>query len=143
MKDQFNQMKRKLIRWVIAHKKELIIAGISISTLIGIILALKHPSGLKKVWAILREAIKPSKTNLENEIVTKNECVHVAIADLLPAVSSDTQTKSLIDVSKHVRTLPTGCHASSEKIATALENGINLQSGQTWVKPYSKSRLTA
>ena len=40
------------------------------------------------------------------------------------------------DVSKHIRNLPYGFKASTEKIATAGENGYVLNEGQTWVKNY-------
>ena len=35
---------------------------------------------------------------------------------------------------KHLRKLPKGWHASPEKIATARENGFELQDGETWVE---------
>lgn len=44
------------------------------------------------------------------------------------------------DVSAHLRTLPEGCHASAEKVATALENGFVLQEGQTWVEAFTKGK---
>ena len=37
---------------------------------------------------------------------------------------------------KHKRKLPDGWKASPEKIATAKENGFDLQPGETWVDDY-------
>lgn len=42
------------------------------------------------------------------------------------------------DVHKHIRNLAPGAHPSPEKVATALENGMELQQNQTWVKDYTK-----
>lgn len=47
------------------------------------------------------------------------------------------------EVRKHVRNLPNGWNASNEKIATALENGIVLLDGQTWVDGYMKGGTAA
>lgn len=42
------------------------------------------------------------------------------------------------DVSEHIRNLPEGRKASTEKIATADTHGHTLMPGQTWVKAYRK-----
>ncbi len=44
-----------------------------------------------------------------------------------------------IDVHKHVRNLAPGYSASPEKVASAVENGIELLENQTWVKDYTKN----
>lgn len=46
----------KFISWVKHHKTELIIAGISVTTLIGIILGIKNKESIKKLWDTLEKA---------------------------------------------------------------------------------------
>ncbi|MBE6772035.1 MAG: hypothetical protein E7547_07830 [Ruminococcaceae bacterium] len=50
--------KRKFIAWIKSHKKQLIIAGISITTLIVIVVGIKNKSEIIKLWGALQEKIK-------------------------------------------------------------------------------------
>lgn len=50
--------------------------------------------------------------------------------------TSEPPHKREAHASKHIRKLPNGQKASPEKIATAKENGFDLQSGETWVDDY-------
>ena len=50
--------KRKFIAWIRAHKKQLIIAGVSITTLIAIVVGIKNKSEIIKLWSALQEKIK-------------------------------------------------------------------------------------
>lgn len=50
--------KNDLITWIKAHKKQLILAGISIPTVIMIALGLKNKDAIKALWAELREEIE-------------------------------------------------------------------------------------
>lgn len=50
--------KNDLITWIKAHKKQLILAGISIPTVIMIALGLKNKDAIKALWAKLREEIE-------------------------------------------------------------------------------------
>ena len=50
--------KKRLLAWIKAHKKQLIIAGISIPTVIMIVLGLKNKDAIKELWARLREELE-------------------------------------------------------------------------------------
>ena len=126
---------RKLIRWIREHKKALIIAGVSIGTLIAIVLGIKNREAIKALWASLRKvAEKPAVHAMK---VPPIEAAHPAVEDVVTVVAQHRETIPF-DVAKHVRNLPDGWHASADKIATALENGFELAEGQTWVSDYMK-----
>lgn len=44
----------------------------------------------------------------------------------------------IINISSHIRSLPTGINPSIVKVNTALENGFVLSEGETWVIDYTK-----
>lgn len=126
---------RKMIRWIREHKKALIIAGISIGTLIAIVLGIKNREAIKALWASLRKvAEKPAVHAMKAPPV---EAAHPAVEDVVTVVAQHRETIPF-DVAKHIRNLPDGWHASADKIATALENGFELAEGQTWVSDYMK-----
>lgn len=50
--------KKGFIAWIKAHKKQLILAGISITTVIAIVVGIKNKSEIIKLWNALREKIK-------------------------------------------------------------------------------------
>lgn len=53
-------------------------------------------------------------------------------------VSPESQKTTSCEVSKHIRNLPDGHHASQAKRDSATEYGITLGEGQTWVESYNK-----
>ena len=126
---------RKLVRWIQEHKKVLVIAGISIGTLIAVVLGIKNRETIKVIWASLRKvaekpvvhAVKVPPFEMVNPVVEDTVAVVVQCGETIP-----------FDVTKHIRNLPKGRHASANKIATALENGFELAEGQTWVTNYMK-----
>ena len=42
--------KHKFVNWVKDHKKQLLIAGISVTAVIGIIIGLKNKEAIKELW---------------------------------------------------------------------------------------------
>ena len=50
--------KKGFITWIKAHKKQLILAGISITTVIAIVVGIKNKSEIIKLWNALQEKIK-------------------------------------------------------------------------------------
>ena len=46
------------IAWVKAHKKQLIIAGISITAIIGVILGIKNKKTLDELWKALKNRLE-------------------------------------------------------------------------------------
>lgn len=50
--------KKGFIAWIKAHKKQLILAGISITTVIAIVVGIKNKSEIIRLWNALQEKIK-------------------------------------------------------------------------------------
>ena len=151
---------RKFISWIKAHKKALIIAGISIGTLIAIVLGIKNREAIMEVWASLRKVVeKPTEKALKAPVVE-------IVAEAAPAIGGSPVADQILgevtpvveecateigkrgytapfDVSRHIRTLADGQHASPEKVEAALKLNIILQAGQTWVEGYTKGVTAA
>lgn len=129
MKEQWN-----LIQWIKEHKKQLIIAGISIGALIAIVLGIKNREAIKGLWNSLRKVAE--KPTVAATKVVPIEAPTPVVEDVVTVVVQHHENIPH-DVAKHLRNLPLGQHASAEKIATALENGFELAEGQTWVTNYA------
>lgn len=50
--------KKSFLIWVKEHKKQLIIAGVSVATIVGIILAIKNRESIIKLWTSLKRTIE-------------------------------------------------------------------------------------
>ncbi|MFT4145256.1 MAG: hypothetical protein QM644_12440 [Mobilitalea sp.] len=143
--------KKGFMKWVKAHKKALFIAGISIASIMGIIVAIKNKDSIVALRESLRKSIDktPVKSvanshdaveNIIHESVSVAETVAEAPIIQFPVGRN---IQSTFDVSDHIRNLPNECHASAKKIATATEHGFKLKPGQTWVDGYTKSMMVA
>lgn len=145
-----NETKTKFIEWIKAHKKELVIAGISITAIVALILGHKNRKQLMDLWATLQKALSkapdmaPVGTDIAEKVAEKAAPV-VEIIEPAKLVVVDASSIDLIPfaVSKHIRNLPDGCHPSAEKMATAAETGIKLLPNQTWVAGYMKGGVAA
>lgn len=135
--------RKGLIRWIKEHKKELIIAGICIGTLILIILGIKNRDTIEALWDSLRKVVKhPTAKTAEAVTKVTVEIPQEPIMEAVTAVMSNSDTIPF-EVRRHIRNLPKGCHASPKKIADALKNNIILMDGQTWVDSYIKGAVAA
>lgn len=153
----FMKEHRSLIKWIRLHKKELAIAGISIAALIAGILCVKNKSALLAYWAALKKALTQLRSTTEAPAATElpQQVVHTAVKEATPIIQQVTTSVEGVphiahhpsqvpfEVDPHIRNLPSGWHASPEKKATALENGFELQEGQTWVSNYVKGGAVA
>ena len=136
--------KRTVINWVRAHRRELIIAGVSIAAVIGTILLIKNWTTLKAYLKSLTELIPESGSTTKTAVKAAEGTVK-ATDDVVKTTSVAVETAHNpevipIEVAKHIRNLPDGWHPSPEKVATALDNGVILAEGQTWVDGYWKGR---
>ncbi len=130
--------KRTILDWIREHKKELIIAGVSITALILAILGIKNRKAIEEVWNSLRQivnqkpvTIQPSTITPVSEITVKTETLtNVVESNIIPI------TKAPHYVSEHIRNLPNGYKPSAEKLALAAERGLELLPGQTIVDAY-------
>ena len=52
--------RKGFVAWIKAHKKQLILVGVSIPTIIAVVLGLKNKDALKALWDNLNEEIKKS-----------------------------------------------------------------------------------
>ena len=145
-----NETKTKFIEWVKAHKKELVIAGVSVTAIVAFILGHKNRKQLMDLWATLQKTISkaPDMAPVATDIVEKVAEKVVPVVEILEPAKLVVVDASNIDlipfaVSKHIRNLPEGWHPSAEKIATAAENGIKLLPNQTWVANYMKGSVAA
>ena len=128
--------KTDFLGWIKQHKKQLILAGISISVVIGIILGAKNKDILEELWATLKR-----RTN--NDLQPKYQPISLTQTvmpenDALITPRNYTLTQEPVDVCMHIRTLPVGRVHSAEKAAEAEAIGILLQPNQTLVDSYTK-----
>ena len=130
------EKKTDFLGWVKQHKKQLILAGISFSVIIGIILSAKNKEVLEELWATLKKStnngIQPRfKTiSLAQTILPEN--------DVMITPRNYTLPQEPVDVCMHIRTLTGGRVHSAEKAAEAEALGILLLPNQTLVDPYTK-----
>ena len=85
--------RKGLICWIKEHKKELIIAGISIGTLVLIILGIKNRDTIKAVWDSLRKVVKHPTVKV-TETVTKVavEIPQEPVKEVVTAVASNSDS---------------------------------------------------
>ena len=134
----------KFIKWVNAHKKELIIAGVSISTVVAIIFACKNRNELHTLMNALKGQLDNrrhfrSPFRSSRTVNTPNVGPDMGFPKLKPCVISNVPQ----EIKSHIRNLPKGWNASAEKLATAAEKGYLLLPGQTWVDSYTRNRISA
>lgn len=78
--------KKSFLMWVKAHKTQLILTGISISTIIAVVLGLKNKDAIKDLWNQLNEEIKKAnmysnkwfETITDEALSTEREKVRLA-----------------------------------------------------------------
>ncbi len=126
----------RFINWVKAHKKQLILAGISVTAIIGIILGLKNREAIAELWAALENSLKKPTENLP-ETLSVTKAVPSVVEEVI-VVRSYTSPQEAFDVSQHIRNLSGGRHHSMEKAAEAAAMGIELLPNQTLVDSYTK-----
>ena len=128
--------KKGFIAWVKAHKKQLLIAGISVTAIICIIIGLKNKEAIKE----LREALESSLSKTPEKLPESITIVQTAppvVEEVIP-VRLYTSPQEPFDVSQHIRNLSGGRHHSVEKAAEAAALGIDLLPHQTLVDTYIK-----
>lgn len=128
--------KHKFVDWIKAHKKQLLIAGISVTAIIGIIIGLKNNEGIKELWEHLENSLSKTPEKLP-ESITVMQTAPPMIEEVIP-VRVYTSPQEPFDVSQHIRNLSGGRHHSIEKAAEAAALGIDLLPHQTLVDTYTK-----
>ncbi|MDE7121455.1 MAG: hypothetical protein K2O42_04770, partial [Oscillospiraceae bacterium] len=96
--------KNQMIRWIKAHKKQLILAGIGIAALIALVLGIKNKEKLKVLLTSLRSIITPTaETISETVTATVTETPRETPTFLL---SNDPHIPQ--EVCRHIRNLHEG-----------------------------------
>jgi len=113
--------------WVKKHKKGILIAG-------GAIVAIGAGCVVYKNWAGPIEINNPQAS-----VKAAMPVVDVIAERPTESVSKIINNGEPFGVCGHPRNLPKGRNASAEKIALALEQGIELREHQTWVEDYLKN----
>lgn len=133
--------KKSFVDWIKEHKTQLIVAGVSITAIIAVILGAKNQEALEQAWISLRKLVEKTPAKLPTaDTVTVAEII--PIQDIVD-ISIVPTNRIPHEVTEHLRNLPEGWSASAEKIATAAEHGYNLMPGQTWVEAYRTGGLAA
>lgn len=141
------EQKKRFIEWIKAHKKELLIAGISITAIIAAVLVYRNHESIVTLWDTMK------KTSVsELPVVTTASKVNLVTSTAVNTVEAVIEpTEKIVrslpqgpfEVTDHIRNLPEGWCASAGKIATAVEHGYELLPGQTWVERYVKNEIAA
>ena len=145
------EQKKGFLAWVKKHRTELIIAGISATALIGIIICMKNRDSIEALWKSLigaiekspTEAPKISQTTIENIAQSTVTVTDVINPSKIPVINSEITYQNPFEVSDHIRNLREGWRASAKKITEAEAMGIILQLGQTLVDAYTKRGVAA
>lgn len=128
--------------WIYNHKSELLYAGVGLIA-VGIVIY-KNSDQLNKIWLNIAQDIEIST---DKNILNVNEMIvnrtNENLSLLKSTVTNHTENVKFIEITNHVRNLPTGWQASSEKVLKAKRNGYHLGAGQTWVESYTKSVAVA
>ena len=124
------------LTWVKTHKKQLLIAGVSVTAIIGIIIGLKNKDDIKELWVAIENSLNKKPENLSEPIAIVQAAPPV-IEEVI-SVRPHTSPQEPFDVSQHIRNLSGGRHHSAEKAAEAATLGIDLLPHQTLVDTYRK-----
>lgn len=132
---QVEEKRAGLLVWAKAHKKQLILAGMSITTIAGIILGIKNKDTFVELWSTLKKSVKGVDKSLPTlpafqTVEPAIESVVIPRSYAIPQVS--------FGVNQHIRTLSGGRQHSVEKAAQAASIGIALLPNETLVDSYTK-----
>lgn len=127
---------KAFIRWIREHKKEIAIAGVSITALMGLVLGIKNKEAMEGFWNALKN--NDPKIPIKTETPRITEQVRDIESVVIPM---HREYKEPFDVSSHIRNLHEGWKASPEKLAKAAAYGIDLLPGQTLVDGYTKGEV--
>lgn len=128
--------KEGILAWIKKYKKQLILAGISITTIVGIILGLKNRDTIMKLWETLAEKIK--KTPVAETVTVSVLSPSTSLVESKSTTRPYTPPKEAFDVRGHIRNMRPGKHHSPQKALEAAALGIELLPNQTLVATYPK-----
>lgn len=130
------EKKMEFKEWVNIHKKQLILAGVSVTTIFALILGIRNRKTLIEVWQMLKNTIDDS--NPELNTVFHEEQIVQSVVETIEGSRTYTLPTHSFEVSQHIRKLSEGRHHSPEKAIEAAAMGIDLPLSQTIVDAYPK-----
>lgn len=139
------EQKRDFKNWIKTNKKKIIITGVTVS---GVIICILNKDSILAWLSDLYKSIEESSLKVPESLREENDIIvlepsletdSISSAEIIPFPNTHTP----FDVNGHIRNLPEGRHASSEKIESAEKNGYSLGPNQTYVDPYTKGSITA
>ena len=133
--------KKTFIIWVKKHKLELIIAGISVTAIIAVILGVKNYKALEEMQASLKKLVE--NTSKENPSVSVSQVPEMVLIPDTAVTHTTHQEQIVYDVREHIRNLHENWKPSPEKIAIAKKRGYDLKQGQTLVDEYTRRKTAA
>ena len=136
MSGETQKEQKTLIQWIREHKKEIAIAGISITALVGLVLGIKNKGAMEVFCNALKN--NDSKIPIKTEAPRITEQVSSIESVVIPM---HREYKEPFEVSSHIRNLHEGWKASPEKLERAAAYGIDLLPGQTLVEGYTKGEV--
>lgn len=130
------EKKTGFIAWVKAHKKQLLLAGISVTAIIGVIIGLKNKETIMDLWDSLEKSITKAPEKMP-ESLNMAQVTSPILEEVIPS-RSYTSLQEAFGVGPNIRNLSGGRHHSAEKAAEAASLGIFLLLNQTLVDGYTK-----
>ena len=124
------EIKRKGIEWIKEHKTELFVAGISIGTIIVLILKMKNCEVVEEKVRELDKMVKNIQRVPQGGGKT-NKTEKIGMSGI-----KEYALRAPHEVRMHPRNLPTGYKPSSTKLEAATKYGVELLPGQTFVEAY-------
>ena len=133
---KMEKKKSEFYVWLKSHKKQLIVAGISVGAIICVVMGIKNKDTIIRLWASLDKALEKTSGITPTGIPTQHHIEDTVSGLICPRVY--TLPQEAFDVSQHIRTLPRNQHHSAKKAAEAMSLGIDLLPNQTIVDTYTK-----
>ena len=113
------------IKWVKVHKKSLLLAGISVTAIIGVIFVPKNKDAIMDLWESFEKGITKIPEKLP-EPLSEASVTLPAPEEIIPA-RKYTSPQEAYGVDQHIRNLSGGRHHSAEKAAEAAALGLTAR----------------
>lgn len=126
--------------WIKNHRKKLILTGVSITCILGVVIGVKSKMVVKEITKVPEKKLGIIKGGADRKAMVSETA---GLLKTIDVVEKEKVSKDSTEVCSHIRNLPDGWKASTEKIVTAAEKGYVLEEGQTWVEMYIKERVVA
>ena len=134
------EKKNEFFIWVKEHKRQLILAGVSISVILGIIIGIKNKDTLIALWASLKKDVKKAGKPVVVGGCAEPAATQEAVSEnvILALPRKYTPPQEPFNVRRHIRNLAPGQVHSAKKEEEANALDIILQPSQTLVDSYLK-----